>query len=118
VRDLRKRVAAVALIAGILAATGALAFAGDRHPVCVVRQHDCGAPVRISSCCCGDQGTTRRDTTPAQPRIDIQADLSSSPTLEHVVAAIATPQRTPAVHTSPPGSCLLDLPTLFATLLI
>jgi hypothetical protein len=118
VTGLRRKIAALALVAGILAATGGSVFALDRHAACAAKQHDCGTSATISSCCCGDQGAVLNETTAAQPRVEIQAGLSAVPAFPHIIHVAPTPQALSAVQTSPPRLCLLDLPTLFATLLL
>jgi hypothetical protein len=118
VTRLRSKASALVLLAAIVAATGGGAFAGDRHPTCETRQHDCGDTAKIASCCCGDVGAPRDAGTPAQPRIDVANGVAATTALrefEHIVPPTTPPV---AVQTSPPRSCLLDLPTLFASLLI
>lgn len=117
-RDLRTRLAALAVIAGILAGIGGSVFAQGSHPRCVARQHDCERPARIVSCCCGDAGTSRDSGAPAQARVEIAPLTAATPTLPQLDALTSSEHPAAAVHTSPPGLALLDFPTLFATLLI
>jgi hypothetical protein len=107
----------VSLVAAILAMTGGPLFAEAPHPMCVIKQHDCGKTPTFSKCCCGTQDPTRNESTPGQSRVEVSADVSVAPSL---IQAVPTPTRLAAVRvqTSPPRLCLLDLPTLFATFLI
>src|SRR5215468_3787759 len=103
----------------MIATTGASAFAQNRHPACEAKQHDCGQPAKILSCCCGDLGTPRDTGTPAQSPIDVATSAAAvqgpaefeQPTAAADAAAIA-------IQPSPPRLALLDLTTLFACLLI
>ncbi len=116
---LRTKLAAITLIAGTLAVTGGSVFAQDRHPVCAAKQHDCGRTATISNCCCGDQGTAHDEATPALSRVEGKAAGQPATTaLPHIVRVVSAPQRLSAVHTFPPWLCLLDLSTLFSSLLI
>jgi len=107
-----------ALIAGLLAGTGGSLFAQDRHPVCEAKQHDCGQPAKISSCCCGDVGTSPDAGTPAQSRTELSKDASATLALPQFIQLLPPAPLTLTARTSPPRLCLLDLPTLFASLLI
>jgi hypothetical protein len=93
-------------------------FARDRHPVCETRQHDCGKTAKISSCCCGDLGQFRDASVPAQARTELTKDVAVTLTLPSFVQPGARQPLLSAVQASPPRLALLDLPTLFATLLI
>jgi hypothetical protein len=118
VADLRTQLTALALIAGIVAAAGGSVFAFDPHALCAAKQHDCGAPAIASDCCCGDIGAPPDAGAPPQARVDVAAGVAATPVLptcDHVVHG-AVPRI--AVQTSPPYRCLVDLTTLFATLLI
>jgi len=118
VTGLRTKCSAVALIVGVLAATAGPVFGHDRHPVCETRQHDCGKTAKISSCCCGDLGQFRDASVPAQARTEPTKDVAVTLTLPSFVQPVARQPLLSAVQTSPPRLALLDLPTLFATLLI
>lgn len=109
---------AIVLIAAVITATGASAFAGQGHPTCATHQHECGKTAKILKCCFSDEGSAWTDSTPVEPRVEVRADLSATPALPHVVHIAPAPQALSPVQTSPPRLCLLDLPTLFATFLI
>jgi hypothetical protein len=93
-------------------------FAQDRHPVCETEHHDCDQPVNISSSCCGDLDQVRDASVPAQARTELTKDVAVTPALPSFVQPVARQPLLPAVQASPPRLALLDLPTLFATLLI
>ncbi len=93
-------------------------FARAAHPICVAKHHDCGQTARMSSCCCGDQDVSRNDSTPGQSRTDVRPDMSVTPALSCAFDFATAPRPASAIQTSPPRLCLLDLPTLFAALLI
>ena len=121
VAPLRMKSAALSLVVAILALTGGAVFAQAAHPYCVAKQHDCGESAKISSCCCGDQDASWSDSAPVQSRTELRADTTATPVPPPLVHASVTPPLAIAgrvVSTSPPGLCLLDLSTLFATLLI
>jgi len=118
VTRLRTKCSALALLVGLLAATAGPMFAQDRHPACQTKHHDCGNPARISSCCSGDLGQFRDASVPAPARTELTKDVTLTPTLPSFVQPVARPPLLSAVLASPPRLALLDLPTLFATLLI
>lgn len=118
VTRLRIRIAALAIIAGLLTGASASALAGGRNAVCVAKQHDCGKTARITSCCCGDAGAQDDASTPAQSRVETTPAVVATAVLPLFVDIVPATHPAPAVHTSPPGMWLVDLPTLFATLLI
>jgi hypothetical protein len=110
--------AALSLVAAIVATTGGSVFARAIHPVCLAKQHDCAKTATVSNCCGGDRDAARMDSTPAQSPVEVRADLSAPSALPNVVHIAPAPQGLSPVHTSPPRLGLLDLPTLFTTLLI
>jgi hypothetical protein len=114
----RNKLAALALMTAIAAATSGSAFAQDRHPVCTAKQHDCGRETTIASCCCGDVASSPDAGTAAQSRVAVHADASLTMAIPHVVLVAPTSLSPVAVQTSPPRLRPLDLTTLFAALLI
>ena len=118
VTRLRTKCSALALIVGLLAATAGPVFAHDRHPVCETKQHDCGKTAKISSCCCGDLGQLGDASVPAQARTELTKDVAVALALPSFVQPVVRQPLLSAVQASPPRLALLDLPTLFATLLI
>ena len=113
VTGLAKRLSALVLVLAMEATTSGTAFAQNRHPVCEAKQHDCGQPANIPSCCCGDLGTLRDAGTPAQSRTDVASGLSMTPVpppFESPVLAAHAEIVTQA--SSPPWLALLDLTTL------
>ncbi len=115
---LRTKASAVAVVASMFVALGGPVFAQAVHPVCVAKQHECGQTAKIVKCCCGDQDTSRRDSTPVQSRVEVRADTTAAPALPHILHVVSAPASFAPVHTSPPRLGLLDLPTLFVTFLI
>jgi len=96
----------------------AQAFAGGAHSTCAAKQHECGRAATITSCCCLDQDDTSSQGGPVESRAQISTGLTIAPApaiaapLPDVFQTIARP------HTTPPRAAPLDLPTLFASLLI
>ena len=117
VKFVRSLVPALALIAAIVSAASAPLLAAP-HEACAAQQHHCGADARVASCCCGHDDSGDHDGTPAQSRVEAQADLAAIPVAIGDVVVAASPRPLLRVHTSPPYLTLRDLPTLFATLLI
>ena len=115
---LRMKLAALSIVAVMIATTGGSVLVQAIHSVCVARQHDCAETATISSCCCGEQDTTRTDATPVQSRVEVHVGLLATPVLPNVVPIVPAPQGLGRVQTSPPRLCLLDLPTLFSSFLI
>lgn len=117
-RLLRTKCSALALLVVFLAAAAGPVFAQDRHPACETRHHDCGNPAKISSCCSRDLGQFRDASVPAQARTELTRDVAVTLTLPPFVQPVARQVLLSAVQASPPRLALLDLPTLFASLLI
>ena len=84
VTGLAKRLSALVLVLAMVATASGTAFAQNRHPICEAKQHDCGQPANIPSCCCGDLGAPRDAGTPAQSRTDV----ASGPLNDACAAAI------------------------------
>jgi hypothetical protein len=118
VTGLRAKVWALTLIAGMLAAMSGTALAQNPHPFCAARQHECGGPATISSCCCGDLGGPHDTSAPAQPRTHLPSDGADAVAPTVLPDALANVARAPRAQTSPPHPSAVDLPTLFVTLLI
>ena len=112
------KLSALVLVASMLMAAGGSVFAQASHLICVAKQHECGKTATIAKCCCGQPDASRTDSTTALIRVEVRADLTLTPALPLFVQMVAArPSFNPA-QTSPPRLCLLDLPTLFSTLLI
>jgi hypothetical protein len=112
------KLAATSLVITLIAMTTGSTLAQAIHPVCLANHHGCDKAATIVACCCGDQGSTPGQTTPAQSRTEVVADLSAVPPLGNNVHVAPTLQPLVAVQTSAPRLCLLDLPTLFAAFLL
>jgi len=118
VKSARTILSVIALLVAMTGAATVPAFATPIHPVCATKQHDCGRATTITKCCCGDEPASQMQSTPAQTRVEVRADLSTVPVIMHAVL-VATTSNTPIrIHTSPPHRHLVDLPTLFSSFLI
>lgn len=115
---LRARLSAGALVTTLLVAAGGPLFADASHPVCVTKQHDCAQTAKIVKCCCGEQDASRTDSAPVQPRVELRVNMAATPVLPNIAPIVIASATPGLVQTSPPRSCLLDLPTLFVTFLI
>jgi hypothetical protein len=112
VTGLAKRLSALVLVLAMEATTSGTAFAQNRHPVCEAKQHDCGQPAKISSCCCGDLGTPRDAGTPAQSRTDVASGLSITPVPPPFESPVLAAHAEIVTQALPPRLALLDLTTL------
>jgi hypothetical protein len=118
VKSVRTALSAMTLLVAMTATATVPAFAGLLHPVCASTQHDCGQTPKIVSCCCGDEHASPTESTPVQSRVQIRADFSSMPAVTSALQVAMTPHARTPVHTSPPNRGVVDLPTLFSSLLI
>lgn len=118
VTGLAKRFSVVALIVAMIATTGGSALAGNRHPACEAKQHDCGRLVKISSCCGGDLGMPGDAGTPAQSRTTAVGGVATAPLPPQCEHRLPETDAAVPTQASPPRLALLDLTTLFACLLI
>jgi hypothetical protein len=104
----------LAMLAGPISALGASATAEP----CIAPQHDCDDAPTIIECCCEDASGSG-PATPAEQRVTVTAAAASmAPAVYSAVSALRVQRPVEHVTTSSPRTCLLDLPTLFATLLI
>lgn len=115
--SLRAKLSACILIAGVISATGNV-FAGQHeHASCPMERQDCEHVATITQCCHVNPSDASNHGGPVESRIRLSVDLSPLPVaLVAVHAGVSRPNV--GVHTSPPRVCPLDLPTLFAALLI
>jgi len=118
VTGLAKRLSALVLASAMVASASGSVFAQNRHPVCEAKQHDCGQPARISSCCCGDLGAPREAGTPAQSGTELANPMATAPLPPQLDHPLLTSASDIAIQLSPPRLAFLDLTTLFACLLI
>ena len=117
VNYLRRLAPVLALLVPMLGVAAAPALAVFAHPLCAAKQHECDQTTKISCPCCGDQSdsSNQSGSTPSIVRVVAAPVLSSGP-----VGAIAD---TTLFHTffralTTPRAGRIDLPTLFACLLI
>jgi hypothetical protein len=119
VKSVWRFMSAMALLVAVLGASTIPAFALMSHPTCTAKHHECGRTPAIAKCCCGDEQSSPSNSTPAQSHVDVRADFAPIATVGILAAAPATAPHVPlAIKTSPPHQYLVDLPTLFASLLI
>jgi hypothetical protein len=116
---LRTRLSALALIASVVVATTGPLFAfAATHPVCVTKQHDCGKTARIVPCCCSDRPDASRQGGLVESNVQLARGLSIAPATGDTLAVLRMTRCPMRVDTSPLLGGRLDLPTLFASLLI
>jgi hypothetical protein len=118
VKSARSTLPAIVLIAVVIGAIGVPVIAGQMHPVCAPKQHDCGDTARITKCCCHDQGEASNQSGPAEPRVQVNPHSTFAPAVFASCDVSRLYRATLRSHTSPPRASPLDLPTLFASLLI
>lgn len=108
----------MALILALVTAAGAPVLAAQLHPVCAARHHDCGKTATLMTCCCGNQGDRSNPSSPAESRVQVTPDVA--PVVGVLAQTLLAAPTMTVVHVqaSPPRTARLDLPTLFATLLI
>jgi len=116
VTRMRLQSAALSAVAAILIMTAA-PLAQALHQTCMLPHHDCGTTAKISKCCC-DDGAGRSESTPVPERVEIRVSGTAIAALPHTGQIAPMTLIATSVHTSPPGLYRLDLPTLFAALLI
>jgi len=117
VSTLRVRLSALAIIAVIVVTNGAVLFAAEQHDACAMVHHDCERTPTIRPCCC-DGHTSSNQGAPVESRVQVGADVSAVPLVLASVTPTDAHHLSVHVHTSPPRIVPLDLPTLFAALLI
>ena len=117
VKCARTTITAIALVVAMIGAASVPAVAVMVHPVCAANQHDCGSNVKVTKCCCRDARDTSSQNGPVQSRVAMRADLTAHP---FVVVAAASGVRCGATRRSRIArrASPVDLPTLFASLLI
>lgn len=116
VTRIRLQFAALSAVSAILVMTAA-PLAQALHQSCMLPHHDCGTTAKISKCCC-DDGAGRSESTPVQERVEIRVSGTAIAALPHTGPSAPATLVATSVHTSPPPLHRLDLPTLFAALLI
>lgn len=104
-------------LVAIVGATAAPAFAEVVHPVCVTNQHECGKTAKIAPCCCGHQADTSNQGGPAQSRTQIDSAAASVACAFGPSPASGYFSTMFRAHAAPRAGPV-DLPTLFACLLI
>jgi len=118
VKSFRTSLSAISLVLAVIGSSSVSAFIAAAHPICAVKHHDCGNAPTIKPCCCGDQSNISDQAGPTTAKVTFSATLHP---VAVVVAAEFVPIPTRAfisAQFSPPRSSPVDLPTLFASLLI
>jgi hypothetical protein len=118
VQSLRKALSAIALAVTTLGMATVPAFAFASHPTCTAKHHDCGKAPTITTCCCGDEQSSQTDSTPGRPRVEVHANVTAVPVGVDVLDLVTSAHALVAARTAPPHQSRVDLPTLFASLLI
>lgn len=118
VKSVRTTLPSIWLVLSILGMATAPAFAFAGHPICTAKHHQCGETASISKCCCGDAQSSQADSTPSQSRVEVRANFTAVPVGVDVLELVTPIHGLVTVHTSAPHQYLVDLPTLFASLLI
>jgi hypothetical protein len=116
VTGLRLQLAAFTTIAAIVIMAGA-PLLQTLHQGCRLPHHDCGTTAKISRCCCDDR-SAQSESTLVQERMNVRAHSGSLAALPCVAYVALPPVVSRPIHQPPPWRSLLDLPTLFAALLI
>jgi hypothetical protein len=118
VKSVRSKLPAIVLIAVVIGAIGVPVIAGQIHILCAPKQHECGTTAKITSCCCDDQGEASNQAGPAEPRVQVNPDPTFAPAVFSSSDSSSLYGATVRSHTSTRRAGPLDLPTLFASLLI
>jgi hypothetical protein len=114
----RGRLSVVVLIAAVASAIAAPVFAAPIHPACAANEHDCGKAIRIVSCCCDDRSDASNPSGPVESRVRVVPALTFTPLVAATTDGPRLQRMSLEIQTSPPRTTPLDLPTLFASLLI
>jgi hypothetical protein len=117
-RALRTLRSAACVVITLIGLTSVSAFAAATHPVCTVHHDHCSKSTTIKSCCEGDQSTTSDQTGPLTAKITISAPSLAVAVLFPIVSAPDLTHALVRAQASPPRAAPVDLPTLFASLLI
>jgi hypothetical protein len=112
----RVKLSALVLVAVVIGLAGAPLVAETRH--CDQKPHDCGKVTRIAPCCCGDHGDASNQGGPVETGVQINPGVHVIPALFSSVDFSHQDRTIARLDTSPPRGSPLDLPTLFASLLI
>ena len=114
----RPYLTAISLVMALAGSISLSAFAGTAHRVCTTKQHDCGQPETIKPCCCGDQTQSSDPAGPIAAKMKIVPAHAPTAALFAEVVFRAAASIDARGDASPPRAAPVDLPTLFARLLI
>ena len=114
---LRVRLIVLVLMAAILGMSAA-PIAAASHAPCMVARHDCDNTPAIAECCCGADESSLPSSLP-QPTASVAPTMVAvSPVISDAMDIFRAPACGGLACAISPRHCLLDLPTLFSTLLI
>jgi hypothetical protein len=116
--SVRTSLSAIGLVVALVGSTSTSAFMLAVHPVCTAEHHDCGKGPTIRPCCCGDQHSLSDQTGPTAAKVTFNGTLRPVTTVAADVLVPDSPLAFARATASPPRSSPVDLPTLFASLLI
>ena len=104
----------------LLALLGSMtsAFAAPAPAPCAVAHHDCDDVPTIAQCCCGDSRSTAPSVPPEQRVERGSITIVATPADDNAIVVAGAATGLLHVCGVSPRACLLDLSTLFATLLI
>jgi len=111
-----RSVLVLALVA--IAALNPPVAAQSTHGGCAPKHHACGGTATIAPCCCGDRSDSSNPGGPIESRGQLAADPSPIPVAISAASLTGASNAGASVHISPPRFCPVDLPTLYASLLI
>jgi hypothetical protein len=118
VKTLRVSLSAVRLVITLIVMTNLSAFAAVTHPVCPVHHQHCSNDATIKSCCERDQNTAPDQTGPLAEKVTVGAPSMVVAVLFPIVAAPEPTHALVRAQASSPRAAPVDLPTLYATLLV
>jgi hypothetical protein len=117
VKSVCTSLSAISVVVALIGSASVSAFVAGIHPLCTAKQHDCGTGPLIQACCCADQSGTTDQTAPnAKVTFNVTL-LPVAAVAAHLFVPVSTHASMPTV-VPPPRSSPVDLPTLFASLLI
>ena len=118
VKSVRTSLSVISLVVALVGSTSLSAFVAAVRPVCAAEHHDCAKTPTIKACCCGDPSGTSDHTGPMVSKVTFSGTLVPVAPIVADIVLPASPDASRAAHASPPRSSRVDLPTLFASLLI
>ena len=114
----RRKSAAIVLLASLLTLTGGPLFArGLTHLACAAKRHDCASTPVLTQCCCGHDGDISAPPATTTDRNDsLAASAVDAGTIVESDASMVATRFFPRPDTSPRLDHPPDLPVLFSDL--